>query len=418
MDDLANERQAVIEAILRFNLEPVNAEAVLPTGATSWEVLADEIRSSHICVFLQGDRYGWVPTNGYGGDQGKSVSHLEVDFARENGIPILPFFKRLKYGADATSEDAIRRDKFRRDIEAWNDGQFRAEFNLASDLRDKVSSALLDLFTGSYLHQNVRAQGQKYAPGSSVLTFVTKSEPRMPRQISGHQEVLLAGAGLSLSAGYPSANALADMLWQTLGLSAEQKARHSLAQLFEFAQETIGRQRVLEIVRKLMNPPLPVEPTLAHMGAVQRFSTILTTNYDTLFEQACRMLNLDFIVHLPLDRIAERRTLTTVEIYKIDGSIEQSESLVLTPDDTVRARTGIDFWSNIEALLQSAAPIVMGHSLRDETTLSLMSRRNLKIEGVYVAPVIDSIDQLLLLKRLNLKSVQSTASAYILAEKS
>src|SRR5688572_15398796 len=100
MEDLANERQAVVQQVRGLGLEPVNAEGLLPNGATSWNLLADEIQASHIFVLILGDRYGWIPTTGYGAGLGKGVTHLETDLARAAKIPILPFMKKLKYGAD------------------------------------------------------------------------------------------------------------------------------------------------------------------------------------------------------------------------------------------------------------------------------------------------------------------------------
>jgi hypothetical protein len=116
MEDLANERAAVVKAIEQLNFEPVNAEGILSNGGSSWAVLDPEIRSSHICILIQGDRYGWIPTEGYGAGRGKSVTHLEIDIARSQQIPVLPFFKTLKYGADSTSPDAILRDNFARKL--------------------------------------------------------------------------------------------------------------------------------------------------------------------------------------------------------------------------------------------------------------------------------------------------------------
>ena len=55
MEDLANEREAVVARLKAFNLEPVNAEGLLPTGETSWNVIEDEIRSSHIFVLILGE---------------------------------------------------------------------------------------------------------------------------------------------------------------------------------------------------------------------------------------------------------------------------------------------------------------------------------------------------------------------------
>jgi len=47
-----------------------------------------------------------------------------------------------------------------------------------------------------------------------------------------------------------------------------------------------------------------------------------------------------------------------------------------------------------------------------------MSRRNLDIQGIYVAPAIDPVDGRLLLELLNLVGVEAAASAYLWSEKS
>lgn len=413
MDDLANEREAVVEAIKSLNLEPVNAEGILPNGGTSWEVLEPEIRSSHLCILLLGERYGWVPTEGYGADLGKSVTHLEIDIAREQGVPILPFFKTLKYGTDSASKDASLRDQFRREIGEWNGGHYRGEFKLASDLRTSVTKALLDVFTDSYLKSAVKARvASASAPPLMAQTFANQGPRKTPVNSASPPEVLFAGAGLSLSAGYPSANALAGILGRALNLAQERVERHSLAQLFDVAETTLGRKRSLEIVTEVLNPPLPVEPTPAHIAAVMRFGVILTTNYDQLFERSCAMLKIPYLIRTPNDGDFSEAT-AKVTIFKIDGSIDRPDTLVLSHADSYRARSDRSFWAAVEAVLATSRPIVIGHSMRDTNSRNLMEHRNLAIRGVYVAPVIDPIEGRLLLDQLNLEGIHSPASDYL-----
>ena len=42
MEDLENERDMVVAQLEQSNFEPVNAETILPSGATSWERISDE----------------------------------------------------------------------------------------------------------------------------------------------------------------------------------------------------------------------------------------------------------------------------------------------------------------------------------------------------------------------------------------
>src|SRR5215208_752930 len=52
MRDLANERDAVCRKLEAFNLEPVNAEGMLPTGQASWERLRENLVTSDLLVLI------------------------------------------------------------------------------------------------------------------------------------------------------------------------------------------------------------------------------------------------------------------------------------------------------------------------------------------------------------------------------
>jgi hypothetical protein len=131
MRDLANERDAVCRRLSSFNFEPVNAEGWLTTGTKIWPRILQEIESCDVFVLILGERYGWIPTEGPQSDLGLSVTHLEYRAARDLGIPILPFPKRLSFDTERDSEDAQKRDQFRTEVNEWAEGQYVTEFELA-----------------------------------------------------------------------------------------------------------------------------------------------------------------------------------------------------------------------------------------------------------------------------------------------
>jgi hypothetical protein len=137
MEDLENERDMVRDQLERANFEPVNAEGILPNGATSWDRISQEIETCHVFLLISGVRYGWVPTAGPLSSKKVSVTHGEYLAARELGLPVLPFFKILKYGSDSNSEDAKARDAFRREVGEWDKAQFRASSRLRAIWRTK-----------------------------------------------------------------------------------------------------------------------------------------------------------------------------------------------------------------------------------------------------------------------------------------
>lgn len=391
MEDLVNERRAVFAQIKDLELIPVNAEGLLPNGASSWNLLKHEIETSNIFVLILGERYGWIPKAGPGAGQEKSVTHLEVDVARAAGIPILPYFKNLKYETQSRSRDAKRRDAFRQEISDWENGHFRTLFDFADELGLKVRKGLQSMFMDSFLKEAVR----RTAPiGANPHTIPPSPQAVVRKEILDSRGVLLAGAGLSVSAGYPTASSMAEVLGERLGIAmsgSEMLARHSFAEIASFAERTLGRGGLLKVVEELLDPPLPVSPTKSHVLAVQCFSTILTTNYDTLFERACMLLGKDYCVATPQLAMPERRDIT---IYKIDGSANESDTLVLTHDDARRAQAALPFWNELSEIMETNGVTVIGHSVRDRTSQMLLAQRNKKQPGFFVNSYLDELDEL------------------------
>lgn len=411
MEDLANERQAIVEQVKGLDLEPVNAEGLFPNGEASWNLLSDEISTSHVFILVLGDRYGWIPDKGYGADQNKSVTHLEADYARSISIPILPFFKKLKYGSDRTSKDAILRDKFRGEISAWENGMFKTDFDLAMDLGRKVRETLLGIFQNTYLKQTVRKVEEKRS--ASLETAHRSYAVSVGRQQFSSSSVLLAGAGFSIAAGYPTASTLTEVLGQRLGLISngiEILHRHSFSEVAAYAEKEIGRGFIIDTIKELLNTAVPVHPTQAHLAAVQAFRFIITTNYDNLFERACNEIGIKYSVKTPAS--FQSSNDDDVVIYKIDGSIDDPANLNLTYEDAIRAQGSVEFWKPIKGVLSNSSLVVVGSSMRDVNTKWIADSRNKDIPGVYVSPQLDELDRILL-KRYNLEGIKSDADTYM-----
>jgi hypothetical protein len=148
-----------------------------------------------------------------------------------------------------------------------------------------------------------------------------------------------------------------------------------------------ARTELLEVVRELLDTPIPVNPTPAHLSAAQSFSTILTTNYDLLFERACAALGKKFAVATPHRPLPDPAPIT---IYKIDGSIDDPDTLVFTHADAAKAATATPFWNSVNSLMQTHGVIVIGHSIRDITSQRLLSTRILSFLDCTSAPIIST----------------------------
>lgn len=407
MEDLQNERAAVVRRLQRMGLEPVHAETITPTGGSSWEVIAQRMKECHICLLILGERYGWSPSTGYGAGQGKSVTHLEFDHAISLGIPVLPF---MKHFAQKPKRDK-RRDDLRKQVSDWDGGHFRQEFSLAEDLAEKVEQALVSMLTDSLRKDLLRKRDEFIQARAGALPL---QRPVQPAELSNDKWVLVAGAGMSIAAGYPTAPVLMTAMVQKLwpgGVAQSYGGRYSFSELAEFYEARLGRASLLGLVKALLDMPQNIAPTPAHLDAVRKFKTIVTTNFDGLFELACIMQRIPHQVITPSN---ESLTVNPnyVSIHKLSGTIEVPESLLLTLSDLDRAVANPTLFGSVRSQLLTRRVVVVGHSLRDEHMQKLLIDRPNAGEGLYVNPYYDHLDEIVL-KKFNLKAVKQTADDFL-----
>ncbi len=398
MKDLANERDAVCRRLREFNLEPVNAEGWLPIGNSSWARIAEEIESSHVLLLLLGERYGWIPPDGPKSDAGLSVTHLEYREACRLGLPIIPFQKTLSYDTERNSDDACRRDKFRTEVGEWNKGRFIGKFELAHDLAENAAQSLLQLLMEDYLRHKIQERApfaDQTARRIELRSAQQTSAPHVeiPEQlasaVSNREAVLFAGAGVSLAAGLPSAAALSEHLFRVFfaDRSGGSHPDLSFAQIAGAVQLLHSRESLASELSKLLSPPQGSEPTDAHTKAIQLFDTVITTNWDNLFERAAATQGEQLVVvegemqsSLPANGKA---------IVKLHGSLENPSSLILTEYEVFHmAMSHQRLWRECCQLLSVRTPIFLGTSLNDPSVIRLLEESRLPNGGYFVAPSI------------------------------
>jgi len=403
MEDLGNERRAVVRQLESMGVEPVHAETMSPDGGSSWETIRYQIEQCHLFVLLLGDRYGWEPNSGHGANSGLSVTHLELNEARSRNKLVLAFMKILPYGAAAD----VKRDNFRREVSDWAGGVFRQEFEWADDLADKVGAAITNLWTDALMKSLVSSSDSNDQAPSVKISPATA--------VHGHRssKVLLAGAGMSIAAGYPSALLLKNMLAQDLwdrGLDNNQLLAFSFSDLATYYEGRFGRDRLSSRINDALNTPQSVTPTLAHIRAVTVFKNIVTTNYDDLFERACDEMGLKYRVLHPFDSSTAEH-FDGLSLYKIAGSATSPKTLALTDHDQLRAAADPVF-SEVRDMLVNSELVIIGHSLRDDNVRRLLANRDPSRGALYVSPTSAATDEMML-HRFGLALVESTADAFM-----
>lgn len=419
MDDLGNERRAVAARLRHLGIEPVNAEDLPPDGSSSWSLLQKEIKSCEIFILISGQRYGWIPATGAGSDEQLSITHLEYRLARELGLIILPFFITLKAGENKT-DDTNARDLFRKEVAEWEASYFRQTFTWADELADRVGKAVSGVL-GQALRRELQAKSAQMsvqrarleeAPSADLHAIVARAP------WTSSSAVLLAGAGMSIAAGYPTAASLTEILTRDMGLAAsgdDLLTRHvfaEMATIFEQRQHG-GREALVRRISSAFLQPGAFGPTQAHLAAVRVFGTIVTTNLDQLFEAACNQQAVPYTVITPASAAMPSLSPEGPVIFKINGTIELPQSLILSRQDVDVVAKAEWLWSALQMALKGKPLIVVGHSLRDDSSKRLPSA-GVHNGGAYVSPFLSDIEAFLL-RKYSLTGVRADADSFMIA---
>jgi hypothetical protein len=122
--------------------------------------------------------------------------------------------------------------------------------------------------------------------------------PAVVENLRNRETVIFVGSGFSLASGYPSAAAIALLLARKLnadGKSVDPLTARQLDKVAELFGSTYGRGRLTAEVESFLStsPQDDASPShrlLASLVKHEFVRTIVTTNYDTLIEDACALL--------------------------------------------------------------------------------------------------------------------------------
>jgi hypothetical protein len=116
-NDLKEERQAVLRAVLMLDHMPAGMELFPATDDTAWQLIRDVIDASDYYLLILGGRYGSLDEEGIG------FTEKEYRYATSQKIPVVPFLHsnpdNLPRGKTETSPGAWRKlTQFRQEVES------------------------------------------------------------------------------------------------------------------------------------------------------------------------------------------------------------------------------------------------------------------------------------------------------------
>lgn len=191
--------------------------------------------------------------------------------------------------------------------------------------------------------------------------------------------IIWAGAGFSMYAGYPSGNRLCNILLNSLSDSERKNINENL-QLPGLAEEFYrikggNKNSLLQTLKKVILDFQP-KSTEYHdkLSRIPHFKTIITTNYDPLFENAYGLQG-ELIFsdeHIPyLDK-------NKVEIFKVHGDLSKPNSVIITNSDYnnyFRNRAEYDiFWTVVKERLSTKNILFIGYGLEDPNVSVIFDR--------------------------------------------
>ena len=214
--------------------------------------------------------------------------------------------------------------------------------------------------------------------------------PAIVENIRNKETVLFIGSGFSRLAGFPSAAGIASYLSRKLagdGKWVDPMIAGKLNQVAELFSLTYGRPRLIDEVEALLrtSPQDEISPSHRLLASLVKHGfvkTIVTTNYDTLIEDACAVSGA------PMSVVAHEAQLhaaagDTPVLWKIHGDFAHPELLVLTDFDVQRwnrpeTRAIV---AQLQTLFDRNALLFLGYSLSDFNILTQLLNSDFATRG-------------------------------------
>ncbi len=241
------------------------------------------------------------------------------------------------------------------------------------------------------------------------------SKERIFELIRKEEAALFVGAGMSLYAGYPSGAKLAETLYKnlTIDLQKEIDFTTNLPKLSEDIYYLKGGNKnyLIEILKREFQKEPTTTETHKLIAKIPQIKTIITTNYDTLFETTNK--NLEVIRKSSDYPIANLKKQC---LFKIHGDLCDTSNIILTNTDYnnyfVKESERSIFWNTVKTKLVENHIIFIGYSLEDSNIMVTIEKilnelGDNRKEMFFVAPNIKPA-KLKFLQQKGIEYIQTT----------
>ena len=235
-------------------------------------------------------------------------------------------------------------------------------------------------------------------------------------QIRKERVVLFLGSGFSLKAGAPSASAICESLKSKLTKDEQDSLNGNQ---LDYVSNEFEQMRDRDTLIQTLKETFTFAPKdLCNQVALTRiphFHNIITTNYDTLLEDAygkdCVVVrSAQDCTELPKDK---------VKIYKIHGDFSNTDNLIITKNDYRKyfaENSDNSLWKLVQSFLLTDDILFIGYSLEDDNIFTILESiqkdTNHQKDNIYlISPSVPKSKQNRL-AGLNVKYVNSRAEEF------
>lgn len=242
---------------------------------------------------------------------------------------------------------------------------------------------------------------------------------RLFELISKEDVILFAGAGLSMYAGYPNGNGLRTIFYNKLNnkekefINEHQTLSNLTQNLFDFQN---SRNATISTLREVFLAHPKSTEVHRRISEISHFKTIITTNYDKLFENAFGEKAQLLVSNKDIPYTDKKK----VQIYKIHGDLSSPETIILKDSDYnnfFKNNTETEvFWNSVKEKLSTQSILFIGYSLEDPNIKVIFEKileslgEDMK-ERFFVAPNLQqfNIDKL---SKKGIKYIDSTGEFF------
>jgi len=187
--------------------------------------------------------------------------------------------------------------------------------------------------------------------------------------------VLWIGSGFSLYAGYPNGKQLSEIIYQSLSTFEKENIAPNLP-LMELAEQFVrikagSRNNLIALVRKELSKKPTSTKWHKILANIPHIKTIITTNYDRLFELAYKD-EIQTIIHQTDVAYRDQKT----ELFKVHGDINHPDTMIITKSDYAdffrKNNQENLIWTSIKERISNKAVVFIGYDLEDDNISNIL----------------------------------------------